>query len=328
MKYSWLIVATLATILGSSARAEDSTQPYIDQLKKSLPPQEDSEGYTDRLRGKLPPSQDSEGYTEQLRQANPALQLQGTPEPSYSEEKKSKLPPKETGGAIAAFERGESDLKKVKSTDIHNAIGIRIGMIVSRNYAANFGIGTGRAFSDVYGSGYAPDISVFAEHQFFHSESFGSLGVFGMFGLAYFSGPGAFAIPLSSAYNNTPIPATATGVTERFWQAPGTVGASLRLNVGKYIRPYVMAGPTIIGAEEFRSDGGNTNRALSYGFWGAAGVAILMDWVSKDVDWDSYADYGIKHTYFTFEFAGTACFPPSAVNFNASGLVGGIAFEY
>ncbi len=331
MRDFWLIFTLAAMILVSSGWAEESQgttdQPYIDSIKKNLPPSQGAEGYTDRLKQKLPGEPPSEGYTEQLRKDNPALQLQGTPDRSYTEELNKKLPPKEPGGAIAAVNRGESDLKEVKSTDIHNAIGIRIGLVSSRNYTANDGIGTGRAFSDVYGNSFVPDIQLFAEHQFFHSERFASAGVFGMLGLAYFSGLGTFAIPLTSGYNGQAIAKNATGTTYRFWQVPATAGGTFRLNLG-YFRPYVMGGPTGIYADEFRSDGGTTNHALGLGVWGAIGVAFLVDWINKDVDWDAYADYGLKHTYFTVEYSGTSCFSPSSVDFNMSGLYAGVTFEY
>jgi hypothetical protein len=328
-----LFAAALTMISASSAvsaaRADDtSTQPYIDSLKQGMK-SDDSEGYSEQQKQKLQPEPSSDGYTEQLRQADPSLQLQGTPPPSYSEQQKEQLPPKKQDGAIEAFNEGKSDLKKIKSTDIHSAIGARVGAFVSRSYTANFGIGTGREFTNVYGSGFSPDVSLFGEHQFSHSESGGSIGAFAMIDITRFSGTGTFAVPITSGYNGSTYPANATGVTYYFWDFPLTAGAVFRFNRWHWARPYATIGPTLIPFWEYRSDGGPTHRGLSFGASGSVGMAFLLDGISKDVDWDAYADAGIKHTYFTVEFAGTECLSNvSAITFNSNGLQLGFTFEY
>jgi hypothetical protein len=89
-----------------------------------------------------------------------------------------------------------------------------------------------------------------------------------------------------------------------------------------------MAGPAVIGFSESRNDGHPTSEGVSYGFWGAGGVSILMDWVNDKNDWDAYSDLGIKHTYFNIEYAKMTTFPSSPVDFSVSGAYAGIVFEF
>lgn len=324
---SGILIFILATQSISAARADESEQPYIDELKKGLKDKKGSEGYSEELKNKLPPKEDSEGYSEQLRRENP-LQLQGTPGGSYSKELKKELPPKEQGGAIEAFREGHDQLREIKSEDVHNNISIRVGLAVSRSATANDGIGTGRDFNSVYGNSYAPDLGLLVEHYLIQSEHFGTFGVFGLAEVAFYNGQGQFAFQLNDAATGNPIPLNATNVSFKYFEVPGTLGAFYRFNLAKYVRPYVMAGPNIVGSSETRNDSHPTHYALSYGFLEEVGVSIMMDWVNKKTDWDIYQDSGIKHTYFNFAYANQNTFGASAITYNIHGAYFGVVFEY
>lgn len=331
--------ACWAVLLGFLAqapqiRADDSVQPYIDQLKQGMKPDTSSPGsesYTEKLKKRLSPSDasgdSSEGYTERLKQANP-LMLQGTPGSSYTDEEKKKLAPKQEGGAIDAVRSGNSDLQLKKPGSIHNAFGLRVGLGLSRTVTAASGVGTGVNFNTMYGANWAPDVSLYGEHQFFHSEILGSLGVFGMTTVGFFSGSGQFEdTALRSAVDGSLIPPGSTNVSFRFYEVPLVAGLDYRFNLMKYLRPYVMGGPTVIGFSETRSDAGQSHSGISKGAWGGVGLAVLMDWVSPSNDWDRYDEYGIKHAYLTVEYSYLYTLPSSPVTFNISGVYAGFMFE-
>ena len=305
------------------ASAETSNSPYIDQLRKSLPAVQDSEGYTESIKKHL--RQDtSEGYTERLKES-PALRSGASSSAGYTDRVRQTLEPKTEGGAIEAVKEGHSELKMIKSLDIQSAVGIRVGLGLSRNITAPQ-IGTGGNFNSIFGNNWAPDVSIYYERQFFRSENWGSLGVFGMGSVAYFTGAGAFAAPINFAGTGTLVSASQTQL--RFFEVPVVGGLSYRMNLFKYLRPYLMGGPSAIGGSESRSDGQPAHYALSEGFWGAGGISILMDWVSRAQDWSRYDDYSIKHTYLSLEYSKLSTLQSSPIIYSVSGVYAGFTFEY
>jgi hypothetical protein len=309
----------------AAASADDTNSPYIDSIKKTLPQEKDSTGYTDSVRQKLPEGDSSEGYTEQLKHSD-ALQLQGTPGKGYTVQEKEKLGPDDQKSAIEAVREGHSELQLKKPGEIHNAFGIRYGLGLSRTITATDGIGTGRDFNSIYGASYSPDISLFYEQQFFHSEIYGSVGAFAMGTVAFFNGTGQFAVPIINATNGTLVNPTATGVSFRFFEFPAIVGMDYRFNLAKYLRPYVMGGPALVGFYEGRTDGNPGNHGLSHGLWGAIGVDIPVDWLSKSQDWDRYDSFGIKRTSLSIEYSRLNTFS-SPIDFSIGGLYTGFVFE-
>lgn len=317
--FSLVLLATCAL----PAFAEDSSQPYIDSIKQNLVPS-DSTGYSDKIKSKLSPD-DSEGYTERLKNSGD-LKLEGTPG-SYTDEVRKKLKPAEEGGAIEAYRQGHSELHLKKEGEVDSAFGFGVGVGMGRTVVANQGLGTGRDFNEVYGQTYAPDLSLFFERQLGHHETWGSFGLYGLANIAWFSGDGIFATKIKDAYSNQDIDSRNTHTRFMFYEVPASIGGSVRFNLAKYLRPYVMGGPAVVGASETRNDGGSSHYILSHGLWGAAGVAVLMDWVSQSGDWNRYADFGIKHSYLTVQYTYLKTFS-SPVDFSVSGAVAGFTFEY
>jgi hypothetical protein len=319
-----LLIALLSI---AAASADDSSSPYIDSIKKTLPEDKNAgQSYTDQLKQKLPATESSDGYTEALKHSQ-ALQLQGSPSEGYTESEKQRLGPGDQKSAIEAVREGHSELQLKKPGTIHNAFGIRYGLGLSRTITANNNVGTGRDFNSVYGASYAPDISLFYEYQFFHSEIYGSVGAFGMATVAFFNGQGQFAANITNAASaNSNYGQNSTGVSFRFFEMPAVGGLDYRFNLSKWVRPYAMGGPTLIGFYESRSDGHNGNRGLSHGLWGALGVEIPLDWISKASDWDRYEAFGIKKTYFSLEYSRLSTFS-SPVDFSVGGVYGGFVFE-
>ena len=331
---SKILVAYLITIFllnSSNLRAEESSQPYIDSLKQRFnnagkPNDAGAESYTEAERRKLKAQPAPEqSYIDQLKEQHPERYAPNSDSP-FTEGEKSKLAPKETGGAIQALKEGRSELHaKRDEKPITSGIGLRIGAGVARTITVNDSTtATARDFSSVY-TGADPEIALVFEWHPFHSETYGNLNVFGSLGATFANGFGIFQFaplkPDDTRFDS--ISRTAF----QFFTVPITVGLGYRFNLAKYIRPYVNVGPTIIGYDEMRKDGNPSHTGYSYAFTAEAGAAILLDWVSSSASWDFYEEYKIKHYYLTLAYGNQATFA-SDVNFNYSGLYAGILFEF
>lgn len=319
-------VALAILALGSVARAEN-TQPYIDRVKQGLKPADSVEGYTDAEKKRLGPSTRSQNsYTEWLRRNG---SLTGTPTtPSaegYTDHEKQRLgAPADRGGAIAAVKEGRSELELKREGAPKATIGLRYGFGVNRALTAAESL---RTFDDVYGENYAPDISFFYEHQLVRSESWGSIGVFGQAGVSFFKGRGQFALPLENAApDGGQFDVSSARTTFRFFMVPAVAGGALRINAANFVRPYLMAGFAGIYFAETRDDGGDSSTGISRAFYGAGGVAIMLDWLSHKATWSMYDDYGFKHFYLNIEYAK---FTPlgGRVDFDVSGIFAGLSFD-
>lgn len=304
-----------------------SLSPYIDQIRQDFPAVDPGEkSYTEKLKQDIgePENGSAEGYTESLRAKDPALNPQNS-EPSYLELERQKLTPKAEGGAIDAVTAGTSELKPRFEGDIHHAFGLRYGAKMTRDITAP---SAAADFSSIYGGNYALDLGLFYEWQPFHSEIFGNIGLVGSFGVGYFHGQGTFAVTLAKPWaggGNFP----AQSLTSfQFFEMPLMVGADYRFNLTHYIRPFVMAGPVVVGYFEQRNDGaGDTYQGDSRGMFFSAGANLLLDWINSGSTWDSYMNSGIRHTYLTLEYSRISTFS-GEVAFGVSGIQAGLTFEY
>ncbi len=319
------LIASVA--LYSSAFAE-SNSPYIDRLKNKLGPAEESpESYTEQQKREIPSKDPFEGYTERLKQSHPHL----SPSPegeSYSEKQRLRLEPKDQGGAIQAVNEGRSELHLIKKGSIHQAFGMRVGASLNSNFDATSGV-KGIDFASIYGGNFSPDLSFFYEYQPFHSEWFGNFGFIGMAGVSYYHGYGRFTETLRRA--------TPSGLGEefplssrtkfQFFVVPLSVALDYRFNLLRFVRPFIMAGPTLALYAETRSDSKKGNRGYSKAFFTTVGAAIPINWLSKESDWNLYNDYQIKRFSLTLEYSRMQSVA-SDVNFTISGILAGLTFEY
>jgi hypothetical protein len=328
---------------GVSAQAQDqeSIQPYIDRIKKDMenanpnpaqtPTDETPDPYLQSIKKKLkPPS--GESYIDAVKKANPDRFNQN--EPSYTEQERAKLPPKDPSGAIAALKEGRSKLHAKKEGTPSNRFGFNFNAAPGRTITGNSNV-TANPFDTIYGSPslFRPDLTFSFEHLFFNSRTAGSLGILTQGGFTYYSGFGQFAIPLVQggtacygAMNCSFFPLT-SNVGFRFYEIPVTVAPMYRFEFSDYVKPFVNAGPTVIGYIENRNDGLSANHGLSTAITASVGVDLQMDWMSSEASWSLYEEYKILHSYFTIQYTHVSAVG-SAVSFNQSGVYLGVSFEY
>ena len=194
-----------------------------------------------------------------------------------------------------------------------------------------------RSFSDVYGSGYAPDVSFFYEFQPF-SGSFGAIGIISSVGMTSFRGVG-----MLSAQLPRPDGGTFSSVTQtkfQFLSFPVIAALVVRWNWLHYLRPYVLAGPIALPYFEGRNDNvtRKCSQSLSFisGFCGisqgvifGAGTAILLDVFSPTDAWGFFENNGIIHSYLTIDAVRMMARPSSqGVTFAVDAIRIGFLFEY
>ena len=241
-----------------TSRPDESPQPYIDSVKKDLDHKksQSSEDYAEKERAKLPAVPSSEGYAESQR---------------------AQLEP-EGEGAIAAYNEGHSELQAKKVGSITGEFGLRIGAELTRSINASTGNGgtAYQAFTNVYGTNYRPDVTIFYEKDVFRSEAYGTLGLKSMLGFTFFDGYGTFQFPI--AYGYTPAAGSsggAVGTTSQtkfdFFLVPVTESLDYHFNFSKYVRPYVTVGPSAIIYDEMRLDSNPGNRGYSFGVMSSLG---------------------------------------------------------
>ncbi len=312
----------------------DDQQPYIDQIRKELkedektepaqPSEESSEPYIDSLKKKMKPRSSSEGYTEKLKKEleaeEPAKKKDAE---SFIERQKEKLGPKKEEGAIEDFKKGKK-LHPVEVGKIHHAAGFSITLdplhrtITSPNGHQNFGT--------LYGTGLRPDIGVFYEFQPFHSRWLGNFGIIGSAEFAYFQGTGVFQYQLTNPVTNTPFPAQSQ-TQFSFFYFPVSLGLDYRINFLRILRPFAAAQATDVGYVETRNDGGATHFGDSRGVLFTAGVSLFLDWIDPRGAWNLYAEQSIHHYYLTAEVTQLSTFSGD-VNFNVSNFMVGFTFEF
>jgi hypothetical protein len=255
----------------------------------------------------------------------------GTPsqaQDNYVDAEKQKLGIVPEGGAIQALNEGRSELHAKKVGKIRHAFGIKYGdnRFLTRDISATSDIQL-RKFTDVYGAGYSPDVSIFYEFQPFHSKYFGNIGFVGQFGVAYFQGKGQFSSALLiPGGGGTAFPALSS-TSFQFFAVPVTLGIDYRFNLFHYLRPFALVGLNGVVVAEMRNDNINGSHGYTVGLTGTVGVSILLDWVSATSTWDYYSGFDIKHYYLTIDYSHTRSFL-GLINYEVSGFSAGLTFEY
>lgn len=334
----------LSAALAPAAHGEEkSNTPYIDSIREELKQQDsqkqqDSESYTEKLKKQIQKRDEEKKretgepadkpYIDQLREEDPSLQKK--PVNDYIDKKKATIPPEKQGGAIDAFNRGQSELHAKQTGEITGAFGFKLGAASNNNISA--GDSQARNFSDVY-SGWAPQFQLYYEWQPWHSEFWGNVGLVGSIGVSYFNGFGKFKFAVPKGCQ-APGPCTPGSFFPEdsetrfsFWEAPVWVGLDYRFNLFKYVRPFVMAGPMALVWFESRDDDQPGFRGVSKSFYASGGVSILLDWISPSQAWDLYMEHGIHHYYLTLDYSKITTFA-STVNFDVSTFNIGLAFEF
>jgi hypothetical protein len=108
---------------------------------------------------------------------------------------------------------------------------------------------------------------------------------------------------------------------------PATIGAKYQFNLSHIIRPYALAGPTLVGISEARNDGIGAKHALSKGITTSVGAAFLLDWISGGNTWNLYQDFGVKHFYLTVEYTKLTSIS-SPVDVSYSGMNAGFTYDF
>ncbi len=320
--------------LSSGATSDESSnQPYIDQLLKEGSVQSGSESSGDSyIRGiqkqfsNKPSSEGAAtGHIEQLRREDPSL----VPDVSgeyYTDQERKKLEPKTEGGAIQAVREGKSELKMKMPGGISRSFGLRYGIkSVSQNYSLSSGSGS-VDFKTLYGQNSSTDLSGFYEFQPIYSELFGSLGIIGIFGVSVFSGTGQLATTITDPRTGQLFPQSSQ-TQFQFFAFPASLALNYRFNLFQILRPSIMVGPTALGYWENRSDSKPNILGLSWAVYTSIGISVLLDWMSKEMHWDLYANHKIQHSFFTVDYI--QYFPLSGqLKAQNSGVFVGFAFEY
>lgn len=335
----------LATLLASPwvlAAEQGSVSPYIDQLKAKMAqegkptselerPPGNPDPYIQSIRQKMRESgketeapQGTQPYIEKLKAEDPSLN-QAPKTAGYAEEQKAKLPAEERGSAIEAYQQGKSDLKLKRPGHINAGVGIKVGGNISHNFSGSSNYVTNN-FQTIYGSGWVPDLTLIAEYKPFYSETYGSLGFIASGGVSIFKGNGRFAQTILMPNQTSSFPMNSrTKLT--FLSVPATIGAKYQFNLSHIIRPYALAGPTLIGISEARNDGIGAKYALSKGITTSVGAAFLLDWISGNNTWNLYQDFGVKHFYLTVEYTKLTTIS-SPVDVSYSGLNAGFTYDF
>ena len=307
----------------------DEVQPYIDQIKKELPPEDKPTvgSYSDQEKKKLEKEaaaenttieKPGESYSERVRKK--ILEDHPTEETStgYTANQKTILPsekvrlnPITTVKAGNDYKLGLGDQPTIK-----DAAGFKFGVSPGMQVISS---GDTQIFKQVYGSGFQPEILFHYERQFFHSEYIGSFGLGADFGLAYSGGNGV----LQFGFNGSTQSHTQFG----FAQVPLIVNGTYRFNLLRILRPYASAGLGTILYDEFRNDTKPDRRGYTFVYQTNFGVSLLMDFFDSNTHVDGYLSNGIQHTYLFAEYEYLNSIA-STVVFMRSGIYSGFLFEF
>jgi hypothetical protein len=310
----------LALLVAVSALAQETHQPFIDRIKRKLPPKAAESGsYTESLKQGLPAKPQTEGPIERYRRKHPDA---AAPAPSFVEEEKRKLGPPRGGGAIQALQEGRSELKARREGEPTSSFGFRYGIGMSRAISA-IPERLGRSYDEIYGDSYTPDFGFFYEWQMLRSETFGSIGLMADLGASFVKGFGIFAVTLTNPKTGQPFP-TQSKTSLLFVSVPATVAGTIRFSLARYIRPFALVGPTAIGYAEIRGDSKDGSNGLSTGVYLSGGANILLDFLSSN---DLYDDFRIHHTYLTLAYSRLSTLSGD-VDFAVSGVNAGFTFEF
>lgn len=313
----------LGSLIPSSEASETKT-PYLDRLKEKLGPAPVTPSVIDTVRANQPPKKSSSETPtiDRIRKDAPAKE-QGI---SLEEERKRLIETHGTeGGAIQAVREGRSGLEARKTGESRHALGVGIGLSQTRNIEAVAGAG-GQSFDAVYGKSWAPDFRFSSEYQLFRGENIGSLGLVGGIGFSTFKGKGIYEFRLRNGLTGEEY-TTSNDTIYRFNLIPFSLGLNYRFNLFRILRPYALLAPTGAIYWESQQDKGKPNKGFSTGVTYAAGVSLLLNFLSSSNSWDLYSTYGIHRYYATVEYNRMQTFSGD-VRFDVYGVMAGLTFEY
>jgi|GEM_PF-2682088 len=328
LAWAWLKLAHAQTPT-ASPEGPKSIQPYIDRLKKQLNEEdqrngndfpESNVGYTEQEKRKLNPTPTPAGVQPYIDRLKKSLPAEDSSE-GYSEKQKELLPPeKDQESPIEAVKSGHDHPPGMpEAKPIENAFSFKLGI------SPNIDVGDANgyhSFSEVYGSSWQPDLIFHFEHQFVHSENFGSLAASIDLGVSYAAANGLMDQPFPSSSSNY---RSITNFT--FLQIPVILGAYYRLNLARVIRPYVGAGIGSMFYTEIRDDDRKDLRGYSFVYTTSVGASLLLDFLDRATARDSFFSIGIQHTYFFLEYLYLNTFQTD-VMFQRSGPYAGFLFEF
>lgn len=339
------IYLTAAAILFCQVASaqESSSQPYIDLLKQGMEPVEPSEesvtgeSFIETQKKKIQASdaaeptelsEPSDGYSDRIKaqiQAQEAREGEAPEaEGSYTAREKAKLGPgPETGGAIQAFKEGRSELRARREGKIRNALVFKVGAISTRDISSG-----GRSIDQVYSNGWVPDFQFTYEYQPFNSEWYGSLGLVLGAGISVHRGYGRFSFELPNAGGGAGATFPIESRTRmQFITAPFVAGLNYRMNLLRFIRPYVQATPALITYFERRSDGGSLKTGYSPGVIIGGGLNIPVGWLDENNSSALYDLQGVKRYHLTVDYTLTQSFS-GPVSYNNSTFSAGLTYEF
>lgn len=302
----------------------EPSESYIDRVKKNLPAEGQAattESYLDREKKKLLEGQEvsadaNESYIDRLKKKLPEDQKVEVSAEGYSEKERSKLPAiSDRESPITLVKEGrDRKLDFGEVPDISNAIGFKLGVTPGMEVT-----GGAHSLSEVYGTGFKPELMLHYERQLFHSENFGSFGIGTDFGIAYSGGKGLLEFGFNNSFQSI------TGFS--FIQIPVTINAIYRFNLLRILRPYVSAGAGAIFYTETREDDKADKRGYTAVYNGSVGASILMDFLDSGTHRDSFLSNGFQHTYLFIEYLYLNSFK-SNLMFKRAGIYSGFLFEF
>jgi hypothetical protein len=307
-----------------------SNQPYIDSVKKQMAADDaaagktsdSSESYSEQEKKKLRPTPTpTESYSSKLKRQLNAKETAPTDTDGYTAKEKTKLPATdERESPIQLAKEKREYLHEPKREPITNAFGFKLGL--SPGEQVNVTGGT-VSYDQVYGSSWKPDFYLHFEHQYFHSESWGSLAGTAELGFNYASGFGQLSFP---------FPNDATGTTQsetvfQFIQVPFLIGLNYRFNLFKYVRPYVAASVGPLGYIELRQDPEPAKKGIAFAYSTSLGASLLLDFLDKETSKQGYETDGIQHVYLTLEYLYMNTLGGD-VSIKRGGLYAGFLFEF
>jgi hypothetical protein len=270
--------------------------PYIQSLKMTTGKEVDSAGYTDSIKKSLAPGTGSENYSEQIQR---------------------KIP-KASGSAIEDYRNGKKLKPNKGSLDTRSAFGFNLNAGATRTYAS--GANTDVDYGTVYGNGWVPDFTFHYEWRPFTGDFIKKFGIYTSLGASFTKAKGILD------YQGT-FPTNQSNTDFQFITLPVNAGLIYRFSVFDFMWPYFGGGPSAIGLIETRNDSKKGERGYAFGYWGLAGIAFGLDWISPKSSWDQYESSGVKHSYFTIDYSYLESVGGGLIEFTVDGVQLGFTFE-
>ncbi len=305
--------------------SSDTVQPYIEQLKKKIAAEDAKNGtstpqsatsYIEEQKKLLPPEKNgpTESYSESLKKK---LKTEEDSK-DYSEKEKAKIPAEDSESVITKVKEGRDAIAFKKKGEPQYAASFKLGLSPGMQVFVNNGTPS-NTFSAIYGSNWNPDVWLHFEHLLTNSYWLGSLAGTVDFGVNYASGYGVLAFPFDGS--------TQSQTRFSFVQVPFLLGIDYRLNLMKYVRPYVGASVGTMTYAEIRNDGQKNKGGISGIYSVSAGASLLLDFMDKNTSRESYLSSGLQHVYLFAEYTYLNTFTGN-VTFRRGGLYAGFMFEF